>query len=89
MSIAACGAFLVQAVPKSHPYDPGGLSDRNPANFLKDNVRMPTMNSVFPDEFVQAGNTARQDTTMGGCFVFLPLPQGQTTAFIESALDSA
>lgn len=64
-----------------------GLSDRNPANFMKDVVRTPGRNDNFPQSVVQAGFTVRQDTAGGRCFVFLPLPPGQTTAFLENTPD--
>jgi hypothetical protein len=62
----------------------GGLSDRNPANFMKDIVRSPSRNRVFPDAVVKAGWTARQDPGKGRCFRFLELPVGQLTAFLTN-----
>ncbi len=57
------------------------LSDRNPANFMKDIVRKETRNDVFPTSVVQRGWTAQQATGKGNCFRFIRLPPGQTTAF--------
>jgi hypothetical protein len=65
------------------------LSDRNPANFMKDIVRSPNRNNVFPDSVVKAGWTARQDPGQGRCFRFLELPKGQTTAFLANNPDPA
>ncbi|HEX6688330.1 MAG TPA: hypothetical protein VF085_06655 [Solirubrobacterales bacterium] len=65
----------------------GALSDRNPANFMKDIVRSPTRNDVFPDSVVVAGWSARQDPGEGRCFRFVRLPPGQTTAFLTTYPD--
>lgn len=62
----------------------GDLSDRNPANFMKDIVRSPSRNRVFPDSVVKEGWTARQDPGKGRCFRFLELPHGQSTAFLTN-----
>lgn len=67
----------------------GSLSDRNPANFMKDIVRRPNRNDVFPKEVVDAGWTARQDPGDGRCFRFVPLPPGQSTAFLTAQPDPA
>jgi hypothetical protein len=67
----------------------GSLSDRNPANFMKDVVRSPNRNEVFPGSVVAAGWTARQDPGDGHCFRFMPLPPGQTTAFLTTYPDPA
>ena len=60
------------------------LSKRNPANFLKDIVRMPTRNQVFPESVVARGYTAQQHVGEGMCFQFVPLPEGQTEAFEDA-----
>lgn len=62
----------------------GGLSTRNPANFMKDIVRSPNRNATFPQSVVRQGWTARQDPGQGRCFRFVPLPAGQTTAFLAN-----
>lgn len=64
-----------------------GLSNRNPANFMKDIVRSTNRNNVFPKSVVEAGWTARQDPGAGRCFRFVPLPDGQTTAFLTTEPD--
>lgn len=66
-----------------------GLSDRNPANFMKDIVRNSNRNNVFPKAVVEAGWTARQDPGSGRCFRFVPLPPGQSTAFLINDPDPA
>lgn len=63
------------------------LSDRNPANFLKDVVRSPTRNDNFPASVVAKGWTVRQDPGAGRCFRFVQLPAGQTTAFLNNEPD--
>jgi hypothetical protein len=64
-----------------------GLSSNNPANFMKDIVRSPSRNENFPKSVVEAGWTATQDPGEGNCFRFVPLPPGQTTAFVSSDPD--
>jgi len=63
----------------------GGLSDRNPANFMKDIVRTRTRNETFPAAVVEAGWTAIQEPGEGNCFRFVELPAGQSTAFTVNA----
>jgi hypothetical protein len=67
----------------------GGLSPRNPANFMKDIVRSPNRNSVFPAAVVAEGWTARQDPGESRCFRFVRLPAGQKTAFLTTNPDSS
>jgi hypothetical protein len=67
----------------------GNLSDRNPANFMKDIVRAPTRNEVFPESVVHRGWTARQDTGESRCFIFVRLPVGQETPFLTAEPDPA
>jgi hypothetical protein len=74
-----------QAIRKWGP----GLSDRNPANFMKDIVRSQNRNNVFPASVVKAGWTARQDPGEGRCFRFVPLPPGQTAGFLTNEPDPA
>lgn len=64
-----------------------GLSTRNTANFMKDIVRSPNRNSVFPEAVTKAGWTARQDPGKGRCFRFVPLPPGQKHAFLANDPD--
>lgn len=53
------------------------LSDRNPANFIKDYLRSSRRNAIWPDAIRNAGYTARQRTGIGQCFEFFPIPPGQ------------
>jgi hypothetical protein len=53
------------------------LSDRNPANFIKDFLRSESRNRVWPRAIREAGFTARQKTGVGQCFEFVPLSEGQ------------
>lgn len=52
------------------------LSDRNPANFIKDYLRSSKRNDNWPASIRSAGFTARQRTGVGQCFEFIPLPPG-------------
>lgn len=61
-----------------------GLSDRNPANFMKDIVRTRTRSKNFPQAVVDAGWTAIQDPGEGNCFRFVELPEGRSTAFLRN-----
>lgn len=53
------------------------LSDRNPANFIKDYLRSPRRNDIWPIDIRTAGYTARQRTGVGQCFEFVPIPDWQ------------
>ncbi|RZI98662.1 MAG: hypothetical protein EON90_12540 [Brevundimonas sp.] len=53
------------------------LSDRNPANFIKDYLRSSQRNAIWPPSIRDAGYTARQRTGVGQCFEFVPIPDGQ------------
>lgn len=52
------------------------LSDRNPANFIKDYLRSNARNASWPEIIRQAGYTARQRTGEGQCFEFVVLTPG-------------
>jgi hypothetical protein len=58
-----------------------GLSDKNPANFVKDIVRSPNRNEHVPAVVVERGYTIKQLIGGDQCFEFVPLPPGQTQAF--------
>ncbi len=88
-SLVANPVVTLQQVSEAIAKWGNGLSTRNAANFLKDIVRGPTRNAVFPNSVVAAGWTVRQDTGQGRCFRFLPLPPGQTTAFLTSEPNAA
>ncbi len=53
------------------------LSDRNPANFIKDYLRSSKRNENWPEVIRDAGYTARQRTGVGQCFEFVPLGAGE------------
>lgn len=53
------------------------LSDRNPANFIKDYLRSAKRNDNWPASICDAGYTARQRTGIGQCFEFVPLAPGE------------
>jgi hypothetical protein len=64
-----------------------GLSPRNPANFMKDIVRSPNRNKLFPGAVVREGWTVRQDPGSGKCFRFVSLDPEQETAFLTTEPD--
>lgn len=80
---------VVQAIRRqnlAHPNVPGKpkteLSDRNPANFLKDFIRKRrSANQNWPKSVLERGYTARQRTGGNSCFEFVPLAEGQTEPF--------
>jgi len=58
------------------------FSTRNPANFFKDYTRRTRLaNEHWPASVLQRGFTARQLTSKGLCFEFVPLQPGQATPF--------
>src|SRR5689334_19042374 len=62
------------------------LSDRNPANFLKDVIRQRSANQVWPRAVFEHGYTARQQSGDNACFVFVPISEGQTEPFVDIPL---
>lgn len=61
------------------------LSDRNPANFLRDFIRhRGAANSNWPASVLSRGYTARQRSGDRACFEFVPLQPGQTEPFVSS-----
>ncbi|RYY90413.1 MAG: hypothetical protein EOO15_02770 [Chitinophagaceae bacterium] len=53
------------------------LSERNPANFMKDYLRSPNRNTLWPKAIRDAGFTAKQRTGGTQCFEFVALPVGE------------
>ncbi|WGM32575.1 hypothetical protein [Brevundimonas sp. NIBR11] len=53
------------------------LSPNNPANFIKDYLRSPQRNALWPMRIRSAGYTARQTTGVGQCFQFVRLAEGE------------
>src|SRR6266699_1784737 len=61
------------------------MSDRNPANFFKDFIRVTSAaNRNWPKSVLTRGYTARQETGAGNSFRFVRLPSGHVSAFVES-----
>jgi hypothetical protein len=61
------------------------MSDRNPANFFKDFIRVTSSaNRNWPKSVLARGYTARQETGAGNSFRFVRLPAGHVSAFVES-----
>lgn len=58
-----------------------GLSENNPANFMKDLLRGMNASKNWPQELVQKRITGRQLTGGGRIFEFVPFLPGQTDAF--------
>ncbi|QZD89898.1 hypothetical protein K3148_00320 [Qipengyuania aurantiaca] len=59
------------------------LSDRNPANFLKDILRGGNASQNWPASVAAKRYTAVQRTGAGECFEFIPYLSGQTEPFPE------
>lgn len=65
------------------------LSDRNPANFMKDIVRGQAASSVWPEALKELGYTAIQRPGEGNVFEFVPFPPGQKEPFPDVYKPSA
>lgn len=72
---------LVAAI--DHCNEQGGkqLSTKNPANFLKDFLRSPRRNDLWPASLKSARITARQKYRKGRVFAFAPFAEGQSEPF--------
>lgn len=57
------------------------LSKNNPANFIKDVIRGPNANQMWPEALKAKRVTARQVTGQGNIFQFVPYAHGQVDAF--------
>jgi hypothetical protein len=57
------------------------LSKNNPANFIKDVIRGPNANRMWPESLKAKKVTARQVTGKGNVFQFIPYALGQLDAF--------
>ena len=57
------------------------LSDRNPANFMKDIVRGQTASKIWPVSLTERRYTAIQATGEGNVLQFVPFLDGQTEPF--------
>jgi len=57
------------------------LSDKNPANFMKDIVRGQNASNVWPAELTAKKYTAIQATGEGNVFQFVPFMKGQSEPF--------
>jgi len=72
---------LVEAIEACNQLGGKPLSTRNPANFLKDFLRSPKRNELWPSELKNAGITARQKYRKKRVFAFAPYSSGQTEPF--------
>ncbi|MCA8905801.1 MAG: hypothetical protein KDA43_13480 [Hyphomonas sp.] len=66
-----------EAIRSLNQQDLISLSDRNPANFIKDYLRSARRNENWPESIRNAGYTARQRTGDGQCFEFVTLVPGE------------
>ncbi len=57
------------------------LSDRNPANFMKDLLRGSNTSKNWPDSIAKKSFTGEQRTVDGECFEFIKYRPGQTEPF--------
>ena len=60
------------------------LSDRNPANFMKDLLRGGNTSKNWPKLVADKGFAAEQRTGEGECFEFIPFAPGQAEAFPDA-----
>lgn len=73
---------LVDAIEECNKLGGGKkLSTKNPANFLKDYLRSPKRNELWPAALKKARITARQKYRRGRVFAFAPYEPDQTEPF--------
>ncbi|WP_233193133.1 hypothetical protein [Acidimangrovimonas sediminis] len=72
---------VAQAIRECNAMSGASLSDRNPANFLKDLQRGANASKNWPAPVAAKGFTAIQRTGEGECFEFIPYRPGQTEPF--------
>jgi hypothetical protein len=72
---------LVDAIEECNKLPGKTLSTKNPANFLKDYLRSPKRNELWPAALKKARITARQKYRKGRVFAFAPYEPDQTEPF--------
>ena len=72
---------VAQAIRECNEVHGTTLSDRNPANFLKDLLRGANASQNWPVSVATKGFTGVQRTGEGECFEFIPYLPGQTEPF--------
>lgn len=72
---------LVDAIEHCNKLGGKTLSTKNPANFLKDYLRSPKRNELWPAALKRARITARQKYRKGRVFAFTPYEADQTEPF--------
>lgn len=72
---------LIEAIEECNKLPGKTLSTKNPANFLKDYLRSPKRNELWPAVLKRARITARQKYRKGRVFAFAPYEEGQTEPF--------
>lgn len=82
-------AHIVDAIKHSNANSETTLSDKNPANFLKDIVRNGGASSNWPKAITTLRFTARQVSGNKNVFVFLPFGPDQTDPFPDPYVPNA
>src|SRR5258705_718387 len=72
---------LLKAIEHCNKLGGKTLSTKNPANFLKDYLRSPKRNELWPSVLKKARITARQKYRKGRVFAFAPYEADQTEPF--------
>ncbi len=75
---------VAQAIRECNDLHGATLSDRNPANFMKDLLRGANASSNWPASVAGRHFTAVQRTGDGECFEFIPYRPGQTEPFPDA-----
>ena len=75
---------VAQAIRECNDIHGLTLSDRNPANFLKDLLRGSNASQNWPVSVATKGFTGIQRTGEGECFEFIPYLPGQTEPFPDA-----
>ncbi|MBP6677452.1 MAG: hypothetical protein KA156_00030 [Paracoccus sp.] len=75
---------VAQAIRECNDLYGATLSDRNPANFMKDLLRGANASSNWPTSVAARHFTAVQRTGDGECFEFIPYRPGQTEPFPDA-----
>jgi len=72
---------VVEAITWCNEHKGTGLSDKNPANFMKDIIRGAGASGMWPQSLHQKRIGGRQVTGDGNVFEFIPYEEGQTEPF--------
>ncbi|WP_228408730.1 hypothetical protein [Profundibacter amoris] len=75
---------VAQAIRECNKLHGTTLSDRNPANFMKDLLRGANASKNWPQSVAKQRFTGVQRTSDGECFEFIPYKPGQTEPFPDA-----